>query len=108
MDRGCSPSAGNTLRRPFCLGHKLHPGGARAAHIAWVAQEASAANKVLIDPPEGWQPADTLQVLKVISQELGSEQEATRLAALHWMTTLLTHSRATVGLPLPPVTPRIM
>ena len=101
MDRVCSPSAGSTLKSPVCLGHTLHPGGGRPAHPAWVLQEAIAANKVLLDPPEGWQPADTLRVLKVISQELGSEQEATRLAALHWMTTLLTHSRATVGLPRP-------
>jgi hypothetical protein len=37
-----------------------------------------------------------VQVLAVISAEMGSVREVTRLAALNWMTALLAESRATV------------
>ena len=63
-----------------------------------MVQEAQAANEGLLQLPENWQPHDTRQVLAVVSAEMGSDRETTRLAALHWMTTLLAQSRATVGI----------
>ena len=63
---------------------------------AWCSQEAEATNKELLDLPDGWEGHDTRQILAVISAELGSQQEATRLAALHWMTSLFKQSCSTV------------
>lgn len=61
-----------------------------------VCQEAQATNGALLQLPRDWQPHDTRQVLAVVSAEMGSEREITRLAALNWMTTLLAKSRFTV------------
>lgn len=60
-------------------------------------QEAAATNSELLELPEDWVPHDTRQVLAVISAEMRSDRETTRLAALHWMTTLLAKSRSTVS-----------
>ena len=64
----------------------------------FIGQEAQATNGALLDLPKGWQPHDTRQVLAVVSAEMGSERETTRLAALNWMTALLAKSRSTVRL----------
>jgi len=61
-----------------------------------IREEAKATNESLLDLPPEWQPHDTRQVLAVVSAEMGSEREVTRLAALNWMTALLAKSRATV------------
>ena len=58
---------------------------------------ARAANTQLLDVPHSWQPTDTEEVLAVVSSELGSEQERTRLDALHWVNALLAQDRATVS-----------
>lgn len=65
----------------------------------WLLQEATAANKELLELPDGWEPDDTRNILAIVSAELGCEHEATRLAALHWMTTLLSRSHSTVSFP---------
>lgn len=57
-----------------------------------------AANRELLALPQGWKPSDTQKVLAIVSTELGSEHEATRMAALHWMTSLLSESREAVSL----------
>ena len=64
-------------------------------------QVARAANKQLLELPSSWQSKDTEAVLAVVSDELGSEQEQTRLDALHWVNALLARDRAAVR-PCPP------
>lgn len=59
-------------------------------------QVARAANRQLLELPASWQPQDTEAALAVVSSELGSEQEQTRLDALHWVNVLLARDRATV------------
>ncbi|KAK9805928.1 hypothetical protein WJX73_005859 [Symbiochloris irregularis] len=61
-----------------------------------VAAVARATNRQLLDLPASWQERDTEAVLAVVSDELGSEQEQTRLDALHWINALLAQDRTTV------------
>jgi hypothetical protein len=58
-----------------------------------VAREA---NAQLLDLPPGWEGGDPQALLVAVSNELHSPQEPTRLAALHWLNTLLARSRKTV------------
>ena len=60
-------------------------------------QVARAANRQLLDLPSTWQSRDTEAALAVVSNELGSEQEQTRLDALHWVNVLLARDRAAVS-----------
>lgn len=57
---------------------------------------AREANAGLLDLPPGWEGADPGALLAAVSNELHSPQEPTRLAALHWLNTLLARSRKTV------------
>ncbi|MCJ1422135.1 hypothetical protein MMC29_000014 [Sticta canariensis] len=63
------------------------------AEVAAVAREA---NRQLLELPAAWQSEDTEAALAVVSNELGSEQEQTRLDALHWVNVLLGRDRTTV------------
>ena len=59
-------------------------------------QVARAANRELLELPGSWQSRDTEAALAVVSNELGSEQEQTRLDALHWVNALLDRDRKAV------------
>jgi hypothetical protein len=52
-------------------------------------------NAELLALPEGWEACDPAALLATVAAELGSPQEPTRLAALHWLNTLLGRSRQT-------------
>lgn len=61
-------------------------------------QLARGVNDVLLAlPPDAAAGLDTAAVLASLAAELGSDREATRLAAIHWLNTLLTSSRPEVG-----------
>ena len=74
-------------------------GAAENASEGWCAvlQVARAANRQLLELPSSWQSRDTEAVLAVVSNELGSEQEQTRLDALHWVHVLLGQDRTAVS-----------
>ena len=59
-------------------------------------QVARAANRQLLEQPGTWQSHDTEATLAIVSSELGSEQEQTRLEALHWVNVLLGRDRTVV------------
>ena len=66
-------------------------------------QVARQANAELLELPAGWEGADPGALLAAVSNELHSPQEPTRLAALHWLNTLLARSRKTVRRPFVPL-----
>ncbi|KAK9810224.1 hypothetical protein WJX72_006988 [[Myrmecia] bisecta] len=69
-----------------CISHPNHD-------ICMMARQA---NNELLHLPDGQYGIDTKAILAVISSELGSEQEPTRLEALHWVNSLLSRSRPEV------------
>lgn len=56
-------------------------------------QVARQTNADLLSLPAGYQSTDTEALLAAISSELQSDQEPTRLEALHWVNALLARSR---------------
>ncbi len=61
-----------------------------------VLQVARQANQELLALPESSEALDTGAILGTISAALSSEEEPTRLAALHWIQTLLSRCRPQV------------
>jgi hypothetical protein len=72
--------------------------------LAPLCQVARQANKELLALPEApgvdgaADEVDTQAILQTVSAELGSEAEATRLEALHWVNVLLQRDRPQVCL----------
>ena len=64
---------------------------------------AREANRELLEVPPSFSTKETAAVLRVVSAQLGSPQEQTRLDALHWVHTLLRRDqrlvRVCAGLP---------
>ena len=86
-----------------CLRHPQPPKAwpmlqASPATPSRAAQVAREANKELLEVPQAFSTKETAAVLRVVSAQLGSPQEQTRLDALHWVHTLLRRDQRLVRL----------